>query len=371
MMSPTTTSPEIIQEDQTIWGTTRRPVGCSHCKRVFLLSEDQNSKTCPLCQHGKLSPQPAVMHPAPPELMLPFQVGKNTLSQIYDTFTREVWIRPAGFNKEALLAHTIPLFWPMWLVDTDIQGSWQIEAGYDYQVESSKEYYQGGSWQSRKQIEERIRWEPRLGTVSHHIDNTPAAALNEHENRQAMTGRYPLNQAVPFAAEKVKGALIEVPDLPPQNAWPLAKPAVDRKASMVCAKAAGADHFQNYAVHADYQHLNWTLFLLPAYATYYEDDEGQPQIVIVNGQTGAIHGPQMASRKRGLQTAGILAGIAGLFLLLTLIGLLLTAIFPPAAIIAAVLGLIGFGLGIGAIVPAVWPGQWNRKQQGPRIARSK
>ncbi len=370
-MTPTTAEPDIIQEDQTVWDTTRRPVGCSHCQRVFLLSEDQVNKTCPLCQQGELSPQPAVMHPAPPELMLGFRVGKNALSQIYETFTRAVWIRPTGFTRDALLAHTIPIFWPMWLVDTDIKGSWQMEAGFNYQVESSKDYYQGGSWHSRKQIEERIHWEPRLGTLSHHVDNTPTAALNEHQNRQTMTGDYPLNQAVPFAVEKVKGALIEVPDLPPQNAWPLAKPEVDRKAGRVCAEAAGADHFRNYVIQADYQNLNWTLFLLPAYITYYQDDEGTPQILLVNGQSGHINGPKMASRKRGLQIAGILAGIAGLFLLLALIGLLLTALFPPAGIIAAVLGLIGFGLGIGAIFPAVWPGQWNRKQQGPKIAKSK
>ena len=57
----------------------------------------------------------------------------------------------------------------------------------------------------------------------------------------------------------------------------------------------------------------------------------------------------------------------GLFLL-TLIGLLLTAIFQHAALIAGLLGVLGLIAAILAIVIAVWPGQWNKDQTGPRLA---
>lgn len=60
-------------------------------------------------------------------------------------------------------------------------------------------------------------------------------------------------------------------------------------------------------------------------------------------------------------------GIAGIILLLSLPGFLLTAIFPPAGIIAALLAVLGFGTGIGALYPAIWLAQWNRTHQTPRI----
>jgi hypothetical protein len=39
------------------------------------------------------------------------------------------------------------------------------------------------------------------------------------------------------------------------------------------------------------------------YTTHYTDDEGNPQVLVVNGETGAIHGPRLASRQRGGHTS--------------------------------------------------------------------
>jgi hypothetical protein len=367
-MPQDTPAPEIIAENQYMWNTGRLPAGCSHCRRAFLVVKSDLGKPCPLCREGQLAPQPVRMRPAPPERLLPFKILQQNLAAIYDRFVEGVWIAPEDFKTEHLLARTRPLFWPMWLVDSDISGQWQMEAGFDYQVESAKETYTGGEWRSRKQIEDRIRWEPRVGSLEYHVDNVAVPALEEHNNRLGMTGHYPLDSARAFESQVLGNAPLEVPDLPPENAWPLAKPQVDKTAGQVCAQAAYAQHFRNFAIRAEYHHLNWTQFLLPLYATHYTDDDGHPQIILVNGQTGQINGPRLASRKRGLRIAGVIAAIAGAFLLMALLALALTLVFPPAGIIAGLLGLVGIPAAIGAIIPAVWPGQWNRKQNPPRIA---
>jgi len=67
----------------------------------------------------------------------------------------------------------------------------------------------------------------------------------------------------------------------------------------------------------------------------------------------------------------ILGAVAvGLFIL-AVIGFVFMAIFPPAGLVAAFLSLLGFGVGCGALFPAIWPVQWNRKQTGPRIRMRK
>ncbi len=361
-------SSTIIEETQQPWGMGRQPLGCPQCRRVFLAEQEQIEKSCPLCRQGKLEPQPARMHSVEPEKLLPFKVSQGQLQAAYETFVSGVWIKPEDFTADNLLRRTVPVFWPLWLVDSDIAGHWQMEAGFDYQVESTKEFYAGGRWQSQKQIETRVRWEPRLGEITHHVDNVAVQALEEHNNRLKMTGGYSLKSADDFNPNDLGNAILEVPDLPPEDAWPLAKPKVDQAVGEVCAQAAGADHARNFALKADYTNLNWTQLYLPLYTTYYKDDEGQPQILIVNGTSGRIQGPRLASRQRGLRIAGIIAIVAGVFLLLALLGLLLTPLFPPVGIIGALLGLLGFGSGIAALVPAIWPGQWNRKQDAPRIA---
>jgi hypothetical protein len=135
----------------------------------------------------------------------------------------------------------------------------------------------------------------------------------------------------------------------------------------LCQQATDAQHGRNFALKADYQHQNWTQFYLPLYAAHYLDDDGQPQIVIINGATGEIRGPRLASRKRGLKIAGIIAAVAGVFFLLALLGLLLSLVWDPARSIAALLGVLGLATGMIAIIPAAWPAQWNRRQTEPRI----
>lgn len=358
---------KIIKEGQTLWGTNRQPAGCSHCHRSFLAEEKQIQMLCPLCCKGQLEPQPLRLRPAEPERMLPFKIKKQNLQSIYSDFTSGVWFKPNDFTVETLIKQTKAVFWPLWLVDSDVKGRWQMETGFDYQVKSSKEYYQDGQWRSREIVENRIKWEPRLGELETHVDNVAVPGLEENKNRQQMTGGYQLENAISFRPKMVDSALIEAPDLPPEDAWPLAKPKIDRSLAQVCARASGAQHTRNFAIKGEYHNLNWTQFLLPMYVTFYKDDDDQPQILVINGQTGEIKGPRLSSQKRGLRIAGIIGAIAGILLLLALLGFLLTAIFPPAAIVTAILTILGFGTGLGALFPVIWPSQWNRNHQTPKI----
>jgi hypothetical protein len=367
MMTDPLPSEEIIAEDQTVWHTDRQPAGCNHCQRLYLVPADYRGAACPLCRRGKLEAQPAYVRRADPEQVLPFRIAKQALLPIYQQFISPVWIRPEGLNPEALLRNTHPVFWPLWLVDSDVSGHWQMEAGFDYQVESAKEVYTGGSWQSRKQIETRVRWETRVGSINTRVDNVVTPALEEHENRRKMAGNYHLEQGSAFDPALLGSAFLELPNITPQAAWPLARPGFDQTLAGICQKAASAQHFREFSLKAHFDNQNWTEYFLPMYATHYTDDEGQPQVIVVNGETGAIQGPRLASRQRGNQIAGIVGAVAGVLFLLALIGLLLTLVFPPAALIAGLVGILGLIAGILAIIIAIWPGQWNRSQVGPRI----
>lgn len=361
-------SEEIIAEDQTLWHTDRQPAGCSHCQRVFLVPPDYRGAACPLCRRGTLEAQPAYIRRADPERVLPFRIPKQDLLSIYEQFASDVWIKPEEFNPETLLKNTRAVFWPLWLVDSDVNGHWQMEAGFDYQVESTKEVYTGGGWQSRKQIETRVRWELRAGKIDTRVDNVVTPALEEHENRRKMTGAYHHERGLNFDSTLLGAAFLELPDIAHEAAWPLARPDFDKTLARICQKASDAQHFREFNLKARFDNQNWTEYFLPLYATHYADDEGQPQVIIVNGETGAIQGPRLASRQRGNQIAGIIGAVAGALFLLALIGLLLTMVFPIAALIAGLVGILGLLAGILAIIVAIWPGQWNRNQTGPYIA---
>jgi len=370
-MSDHMPAPEIIPEGQTLWETDRQPTGCSYCQRIYLIKIEDHGAVCPLCGRGTLEAQPAYIRRTNPERLLPFRISRDALQPIYQRFISPVWIKPRELNPETLLRNTRPVFWPLWLVDSDVSGHWQMEAGFDYQVETAQEVYAQDGWRSRKKIETRVRWEPRVGQLNTRVDNVITPALEEYKNRLKMTGPYQLDTGIDFNPALLENAFLELPDLSPEAAWPLAKPDFGRPLAELCQAASGAQHTREFNLQAEFANQNWTEFFLPLYATHYRDDAGEPQVLIVNAETGAIQGPRLASRQRGNQIAGVIGAIAGGLFLLTLICLLLNTIFPPAGLIAGLSGFLGLIAGILAIVVVAWPGQWNRNQTGPRLAERK
>jgi hypothetical protein len=344
-------------------------LSCSSCLRSFFAVPELSGSPCPLCKLGTLNVSDQSTIPVQPEAILPFTVGKTHLQSICANFIKGVWIKPEDFTNENLISRSIPLFWPLWLVDADAHGDWQMEAGFNYQVESAKEAYGNGQWQSIKEVKTRIRWEPRLGEFSTHIDNVSVPALTDHQNRLGMTGSYPFDQSQKSKEALIEKALLEVPDIPTENAWAEAKPKFDARVENICQQAAGAQHSKEFKLNAEYDNLNWTQFFLPLYATHYKDDNGEPQIVIVNGQTGQINGPQLASPKRGLKIAGIIGIVAVVFFILGLLTLLISLAVKDARVVAGLFAVLGLGTGFIALIPIIQPRIWNRNQKGPRIAK--
>ena len=361
--TPDTTIPDttILPEGQSLWGISYTPVGCDHCHHTYLTPLEAKSRKCPSCIKGTLQSQPASLRPEPPESMLPFAKFTPDLQGIYSNFVKPVWLAPDDFKPEILLSRSLPIFWPMWLVDCTVTGSWQAEMGFNYQVKSSKEYYSGNAWESRDIVEERTNYELRLGTLQHQYDNISIPALARHNERMQQLGSYPFKGAIGFAANLVGAAHIELPDLIPEEVWDQAEIQLKKAAGSDCREACGAQHVRNFCLQGQFTQLNWTQFLLPMYASWYMDDEGLPHSVLVNGQTGQIFGERLASQKKGNRAAGIIAaGAVGLFLLAAT-AFLIGMVLPPIQPFTALLALIGFLTALAALVPLIWPWQWNRK----------
>lgn len=356
-------SSEIIEETQELWGAHLLPVGCPICRQTFLAEAARLGQPCPHCARGNLEAQPARLRPEPPELVLPFARRPADLRGALEAFVKPVWLRPDDLNADPLLKRLTPVFTPMWLVDSDVVGEWRAEVGFDYQVKSSQDSYAGGGWQTREVVETRIRWEPRLGQIQRRYHNVAVAALSDQKRLAPLTGQYPLHKAQAYEAAAVKGAVLRVPDLPPESAWPFAQSQIEQLAAQDCATAAGGQHTRSVHLRVNYDSLHWTLLLLPLYVTYYTGDDGQPQPIFINGQTGQIGGRRLASQRKGWMYAGIVGAAAAAALVLGLIVSAFGALFPPVLILGGLMVIAGFAIGAGALVPALWPWQWNRGQK--------
>jgi hypothetical protein len=361
-----------VESLEALWGRSLRPTGCPKCGQAHLVQEERLNQLCPNCFSSVSAPQPALLRSEPPELVLPFSIDRRQLEAILIRFTQGVWLHGDDFTPQKLLERAVPVYWPMWLVDGEIEGDWRAEAGFDYQVKSSQESYQSGRWQTHPVVENRIRWEPRLGQLRRRFDNIVTPAASNHGALWSLAGGYQTVKAISYDPGSLNTdfgpAVLRVPDLQPESAWPMAETAFKKAAGEDCRKAAGAQHVRSFAIHAEYDDLHWTQLLLPLVMTYYTDDEGKAQPVYINGSTGTAGGLRLASQRKGWKWAGILAGVGAATLLL---GLLITALgmlFPPAAVVGVVVAAAGLLTAALAVFPSAWPWQWNRRQQEGKIS---
>ena len=214
--------------------------------------------------------------------------------------------------------------------------------------------------------ETRVRWEPRVGRLNRAYENVAAPALDDHRALMARLGNLNLSQRTDYSPEAVAGAVVRFPSLEPKAAWPGVEAAFVRAAEAECRQAAGADHIRDFVLQAEYSDLNWTLLLLPAYVTWYQEGE-RIWPVLVNGQNGRVSGVRRALARKANVTSLVL-GVVGLLLFLVGGGLaLLGAALPPAAVVGVVILVIGLLLAVAAPIPAIGVWVFNRRSSpGPQ-----
>jgi hypothetical protein len=297
----------------------------------------------------------------PPEQVVPFSVSQPGLGESLARWAQGVRFRPDDMRSDELLRRAKRSYLPQWLVDGRVDGPWRADVGFDYQVASYQDRYtDGGGWQSHQVTEGRVRWEPRAGRIARRYENISAPALEDQSAVMASLGGFRTDERREYCPEDIAGAVVRIPTLEPEAAWGSAQAAFVRKAEEECQQAAGADHIRGFVVSPHFSDLNWTLLLLPAYVTWYEEG-GRQWPVLVNGQTGQVSGTRRASARKANRLSVGLGVVAALMFLLGGLIALFGAVAPPVTVLGIIILVIGLLLGVAAPIPAISVWVHNRR----------
>lgn len=351
-----------MSEEQSVnaaWGMPLSVFYCSTCRSAHLAPAEVTLAACPVCLQSAVLAQPEQMRRELPELTIPFAIGKERVNTALTEWSKGMWFRPDDLKPAVLFGRLRRYFLPLWLVDSDMEATWQAEMGYNYQAASFREQYAGGQWVSQEVTETRTRWEPRVGRLQRHYENVAVPALEEHRTWMSRLGGYDFRTRKPYSPHVLAETVVRVPDHAPDAAWMDAEIALNQAAAMECQVASEADHVRNWAMHAQYKNLNWTQMLVPAFVTFYQEAQGAYPIWI-NGQTGQIYGIKRMSQYKAAVASLVMGGIAILAFLLGLILSLVGAVLVLPLVLGVILILLSLLLGIAAPFPAVWVWFKNR-----------
>jgi hypothetical protein len=343
------------------WGAPLIAIHCAHCGEAHLVTEVPSR--CPFCLEGLVEQQPALVPEEPPEQMLPYAVSGDGVRAILERWAKGIWFHPSDMNADVLTQRARRYLVPLWLVDGHVEATWRADVGFDYQVVSSQDRYRDGAgWSSQEVQETRVRWEPRVGRLDRRYENLAAPALDDRRQLMSRLGEYDLRQRAGYSPETVGDAAVRIPTLEPEAAWPSAQAAFVRAAQAECQQAAGADHIRDFTIDAQYSGLNWTLLLLPAYVTWYEEG-GRTWPLLLNGQSGRVSGARLASARKARNTSLTIGTVALLLILLGGLLTLLGLVFPPLLVVGGVILLIGVLPALVAPIPAIAVWAFNRKSE--------
>jgi DNA-directed RNA polymerase subunit RPC12/RpoP len=355
----------MMSDLQTIWGQPRIPALCPNCDRRFLIPNDGENTRCPHCFEAVLArvteEDAPYLDVARPEQVVPFEVDDREIDAAVASFAETIPFPPEDLEPSNLRSRIGRAYLPHWLVDREVAALWEAEVGFDYEVVSHQERYADGrGWQTREVTEDRIRWEPRVGRMRRRYNNVPVSALKETGIVKALGG-YAFDRAQAYEPHAVRGAAVRLPDRSPEAAWPDAVPRFRSRAATECRRAARAEHVRGFRWSVNYGVPNWTLLLLPVVTAYYLDDDDEVHTVWINGQSGEVFGTRRASMQRAWRRTGLIAAVAAVIFVLSLILGGVGLMVPPLIALAAVGGVLALAIGVGAMIPILRAWNFNRR----------
>jgi hypothetical protein len=347
-------------------------VGCEACDWRYLVpkvnADTNRLPPCPHCFEERLisirDELPELPPIFPPEAQIPFTADEAIVRSEINRFSKGIPFAPTDLSAEKLIDRLSKMYLPVWWVDSQVQARWELEAGFNYQVRSYQDQYDQnrGGWISNQVTEQRVRWEPRVGGLDRTYTNIPVSAVEGKIEADDWLFADRQNKVEPYMQEKLADAMVRLPDRPPEDAWSEAIPKLRAAAANECRMAIQADHQRNFHWHPEYLNQNWTMMLYPAYSSYYLDDEGKHQTVMINGLTGEMRGDRRASPRRARGYAVRILVVSGVMFILGLLTSILGSVIP-GMLILGVLGLTAsLFIGLGALVPIAMAWNFNRMQ---------
>jgi hypothetical protein len=348
------------------WYGEHLPAFCSHCNQSFFLIPNHLNQYCPICLETGFEIHPILTFSQKPELILPFRINHQHIESVYKRFLENFWFKPDDLTPFTLLSRASFHYWIMWLVDSQVDGFWKAEMGFDYKLKSSVESFNNQTWDSKEEIHMKIRWESRMGEVHRMYQNMNLPALSQHGKLVRMIGDFDLKYSIPVSEFELQEIVI-TPELNPQHVWDQAKMQLDQAVENDCEHACDAQHIRGFSISAEYNKQNWTMILLPYIVSYYLSETGDKTPVYINGQSGRIYGSRFASTRKALTWTAIGAIFAFLLFISGILALTLGSILPPLPIIGFIFLAISLIIGFFMILPPIWTLFHNKQEKETAI----
>lgn len=243
------------------------------------------STRCQFCG-APLIADPGAVELIAPEAVLPFQVPREQVRDVFKKWVTSRWFAPSSLKKVASTEQLTGTYLPHWTYDSSTTTRYTGQRGEHYYV--TETYVEDGQ-QKTRQVQ-RTAWYPAAGTVDRDFDDVLVPATTTlPANRLDKLGPWVLSRSVPFQRDYLSGYRTLRYDVEADTGLDTAKQQMQKVIHEDCRQDIGGDEQRVSSMNTHYAALMFKLILLPVWIAAYLH-AGKTWQVQVNASTGEVMG---------------------------------------------------------------------------------
>ena len=268
------TERDFISTLATAKGHTRpvatRTFTCRGCRVAFVLPPKMLSSKCPYCASAYVVEESEVLQLIPPEGLIPFAMDRDAALK-----AALHWLKEAVPGRQALIGRPTGVYCPVWTFDIGGGINWR---GLEYRNE---------------------KWVPRTGVKTVHRDDLPIPA--SHALPRSLAGvvdEFRFEKVIPYDPAFLADWPAETYEISVSDASLVARNRAFTEARKTVSRGSFGP-LKDFKMNSMGLIIeSYKLVLLPLWIGRYlnkeEKEEEKRYTVVVNGQTGAVHGEKPA-----------------------------------------------------------------------------
>jgi Zn finger protein HypA/HybF involved in hydrogenase expression len=269
-----------IKPEQRGWSAAKKTVRCQSCQAISVFDPTRVAQNCDFCGSPALIAMDDVTSPLKPGSLLPFKVPDAQVREDIRRWYGSHFWAPNNLGGKAMTDTLHGIYLPYWTFDAQVECPWEAEAGYYYYVKDN---------QGRQQ--QRVRWEPAAGHVTHFFDDVLVpASKGVHPQLLEEVAPFPTaTELKPYDPGYLSGWVVEQYQIDLVEAASDSRERMTEALRQMCAAQVPGDTQRNLRIDPHFENPTFKHVLLPVWLLTYQYGAKSYQVA-VNGFTGKVTG---------------------------------------------------------------------------------
>jgi hypothetical protein len=268
-------------------------LACQNCGAALVVGERERTTKCPYCASPQIVQRPATADRPHPTFTIPFALGEGPARELV-----RGWLKTRGFFRDpklktAAITDLRGVYVPAYLYAAVAHSSYSAKIGEDYtETETYTETDSNGNTQTKTRTVTRTEWRRLSGAhASYVMDVLVTASRGLRDDELEAIEPFDLRQVRRHDDALLAGWVAEEPTLAPEECLRAARAEAMQKIGAELDRFMPGDSHQGLQYQTRLEHETADAMYVPVWVLAAAHDPSKPPLrVVVNGQSGAVHG---------------------------------------------------------------------------------